>query len=115
MPKPNRQTQSPPAEPPAPAPAPRAPTTQKCVHGKTLDVECGDCGSRYVGGPGVARVIRARRLGHNEYALVEETYFGRPASVRILKENCPRVPAEDRVRLYNEEWLGTNRFGDSGL
>jgi len=35
--------------------------------------------------------------------------------VKVLKEHSPRVPAEGRVRLYNEDWLGLNRFGESGL
>lgn len=65
-------------------------------------------------GPPVKRV-RAIQKGHNDYTVIEETFEGPPTSVRVLKEKSPRVPAEDRVRLYNEEWLGTNRFGSSGL
>lgn len=65
-------------------------------------------------GPPVKRV-RAIRMGSNDYTIVEETFAGPPVEVRVLKEKSPRVPAEDRVRLYNEEWLGLNRFGSSGL
>lgn len=65
-------------------------------------------------GPPVKR-IRAIQKGSNDYTLVEETFAGPPVEVRVLKERSPRVPAEDRVRLYNEEWLGLNRFGSSGL
>lgn len=66
------------------------------------------------GGPPAKRV-RAIQNGSNDYTLVEETFAGPPTSVKVLKEKCARVPAEDRVRIYNEEWLGLNRFGESGL
>lgn len=65
-------------------------------------------------GPPVKR-IRAIQNASNDYTLVEETFAGPPASVRVIKEHCPRISAEDRARLYNEEWLGPNRFGSSGL
>lgn len=68
---------------------------------------------KYDGPP--ARRVRAIRVDNNDYTIVEETFAGPPTSVRVLKEHSPRVPAEDRVRLWNEEFLGPNRFADSGL
>ncbi len=65
-------------------------------------------------GPPVKR-IRAIQVASNDYTLIEETFAGPPVSVVVLKEHSARVPAEERVRLYNEEWLGLNRFGASGL
>lgn len=65
-------------------------------------------------GPPVKR-IRAIQVASNNYTLVEETFVGPPASVRIIVDKCPRISAEDRVRIYLEEKLGLNRFGDSGL
>lgn len=59
--------------------------------------------------------IRAQQVGFNKWKLVEETWESKPTSVKVLHEGCPRVSAEDRVRLYLEEALGLNRFGDSGL
>lgn len=58
--------------------------------------------------------IRAIQVESNNYTLVEET-FGPPIAVKVLKTNCPRISAEDRVRIYGEEKLGINRFSDSGL
>lgn len=63
----------------------------------------------------VAKRVRAIQNGHNDYTIIEETFAGPPVETKVLKEHCPRISAEDRVRLYNEEWLGTNRFGSSGL
>lgn len=65
-------------------------------------------------GPPVKR-IRAIQVGSDNYTLIEETFAGPPVEVKVLKEKCFRVSAEDRVRLYLEEKLGHNRFGDSGL
>lgn len=62
-----------------------------------------------------AKRIRAIQVASNNYTLIEETFEGPPTSVRVLKDGCPRVSAEDRVRLYLEEQLGLNRFGESGL
>ena len=62
-----------------------------------------------------AKRIRAEQVGFNKWRLVEETYACPPTSVKVLHEGCPRVSAEDRVRIYLEEALGLNRFGDSGL
>lgn len=69
--------------------------------------------TKYAGPP--AKRVRVVRTGNNEYTVLEETFSGPPTSIRVLKEKSMRVPAEDRVRLYNEEWLGSNRFGESGL
>ena len=68
---------------------------------------------KYAGPP--ARRVRAVRNGNNDYTIIEEIFEGPPTSTRVLKEHSPRVPAEDRVRLWNEEFLGPNRFADSGL
>lgn len=65
-------------------------------------------------GPPVKR-IRAIQVASDNYTLIEETFVGPPVEVKVLKEKCFRVSAEDRVRLYLEEKLGHNRFGDSGL
>lgn len=59
--------------------------------------------------------IRALQVGFNKWKLIEETWESKPTSVRTLHEGTTRVSAEDRVRLYLEESLGLNRFGDSGL
>lgn len=59
--------------------------------------------------------IRAIQVGSDNYTLIEETFSGPPTETRVLKEKCFRTSAEDRVRLYLEEKLGHNRFGDSGL
>ena len=64
--------------------------------------------------PPVKRV-RAEQIGFNKWRLVEETFTGPPSSVKVLNEGCTRVSAEDRVRIFLEEQLGLNRFGDSGL
>ncbi len=68
---------------------------------------------KYDGPP--TRRIRAIQVASNDYTLIEETFAGPPVSVKILKEHSARVPAEERVRLFNETWLGFNRFGESGL
>ncbi len=65
-------------------------------------------------GPPVKR-IRAIQVASNDYTLIEETFAGPPVSVTVLKEHSARVPAEERVRLWNENWMGHNRFGSSGL
>ncbi len=65
-------------------------------------------------GPPVKR-IRAIQVSSDNYTLIEETFAGPPTETKVLKEKCFRVSAEDRVRLYLEERLGLNRFGDSGL
>ena len=65
-------------------------------------------------GPPVKR-IRAIQVASNNYTLIEETFAGPPVSTVVLKEKSARVPAEERVRLYNEDWMGLNRFGSSGL
>jgi len=59
--------------------------------------------------------IRAEQIGFNRWRLVEETYACPPTSTKVLQASCTRVSAEDRVRIYLEEQLGLNRFGDSGL
>ncbi len=65
-------------------------------------------------GPPVKRV-RAIQRGSNDYVIIEETFTGPPASVVVLKDGCPRISAEDRVRLWLENDMGLNRFGSSGL
>lgn len=65
-------------------------------------------------GPPVSR-IRAIKTGHNQYKLVEEVWDTPPTSVRVTEPKTDGVGAIYRVRLYNEEKLGPNRFGDSGL
>lgn len=62
-----------------------------------------------------AKRIRALQVGFNKWKLIEETWESKPTSVKVLHEGTTRVSAEDRVRLYLEEQLGLNRFGDSGL
>lgn len=59
--------------------------------------------------------IRAEQVGFNKWRLVEETYDCEPTSVKVLNEGVTRVSAGDRVRIYLEQQLGLNRFGDSGL
>lgn len=61
------------------------------------------------------RRVRAIRQGNNDYRIVEEVWTTPPDTVRVLKDSCARISAEDRVRLWLEEYLGHNRFGDSGL
>ena len=67
----------------------------------------------YAGPP--AKRVRAIQRGSNDYVIIEETFAGPPVSVVVLKDGCPRISAEDRVRLYLETAMGINRFGDSGL
>ena len=62
-----------------------------------------------------ARRVIAERFGNNQYRVVEEEYACEPTSRRILQPDVARVPAEDEVRLYLENHMGHNRFGDSGL
>lgn len=62
-----------------------------------------------------ARRIRAIRTGNNEVTLVEELFSGPPTKVVTLAEGVSTVGAMERVRIYNEDWLGHQRFGDSGL
>ena len=62
-----------------------------------------------------ARRVIAERLGNNSYRIVEETYDVAPTSRRVLQPDVARVPAEDEVRLWLENYLGHNRFADSGL
>lgn len=62
-----------------------------------------------------AKRIRAIQVASGVYRVVEEVYDCPPTSVKVLKENSSRIGAEDRVRLYLEDALGFNRFGDSGL
>ena len=68
---------------------------------------------KYDGPP--AKRIRAIQVASGNYTVIEETFTGPPTSVKVLKERSSRIGAEDRVRLYLEEALGFNRFGDSGL
>lgn len=66
--------------------------------------------------PGIpAKRIRAIQVASGSYTVIEETYDCPPTSVKVLKEKSSRIGAEDRVRLYLEDALGFNRFGDSGL
>lgn len=60
------------------------------------------------------RVI-VERLGNNEYRVVEETYDCAPTSTRVLQPRMARVPAENEVRLWLENFIGPDRFGSSGL
>jgi hypothetical protein len=62
-----------------------------------------------------ARRVRVERHGSNNYSVHEDVYFGRPEKTRVLVANVARVPAEDEVRLWLENFLGVDRFGDSGL
>jgi hypothetical protein len=62
-----------------------------------------------------AKRVVAERLGNNEYRIIEETYDVPPTAVRVLQLCVTRVPAEDEVRLWLENHIGANRFGDSGL
>lgn len=47
--------------------------------------------------------------------VVEVTYAGPPTARKVLKRNVPRSVAQYHVRLWLEEWLGPNRYGESGL
>lgn len=62
-----------------------------------------------------SRRIRAIRRGNNVYDVVEEIFAGPPTKTTVIKAGTARIDAEYRVRLYLEEQLGANRFGDSGL
>jgi hypothetical protein len=62
-----------------------------------------------------AKRVIVERLGNNRYRVVEETYDVGPSSRKVLQPEVARVPAEDEVRLWLENYLGPNRFGDSGL
>lgn len=68
--------------------------------------------TKYEGPPAVR--VRAIRHGHNDVEVIEETFSGPPTSTRSLKR-CDTTSAMYLVRTRNEEWLGPNRFGDSGL
>lgn len=60
------------------------------------------------------RDVRAVEHGNGEVELVEVTYRGVPSSVRTLARG-PRVALMADVRLYQENKLGPDRYGDSGL
>lgn len=62
-----------------------------------------------------ARRVRAIRRANNVYDIVEEIFSGPPTKTTVIKAGTPRIDAEYRVRLYLEEQLGANRFGDSSL
>lgn len=62
-----------------------------------------------------ARRVRIERHGSNDYSVHEDTYSGKPERTRILVAHVARVPAEDEVRLWLENFLGVDRFGESGL
>lgn len=64
--------------------------------------------------PPATRVI-AERIGDNQYRVSRETYDCAPTRVEVIQACVSRVPAEDEVRIQLEEFLGLNRFGDSGL
>lgn len=62
-----------------------------------------------------ARRVRVERHGSNDYSVHEDVYMGKPEKTRVLVAHAARVPAEDEVRLWLENFLGVDRFGDSGL
>ena len=62
-----------------------------------------------------AKRVIVERFGNNQYRVVEEEYDCEPTSRRVLQPDVSRVPAEVEVRLYWENHMGHDRFGDSGL
>lgn len=68
---------------------------------------------KYDGAPAVR--VRAIRLGHNEYSVVEETFAERPTSTKVLAAKVDGSSAMYRCRLRAEELLGPNRLGGTGL
>lgn len=47
--------------------------------------------------------------------VVEDVYSGAPKRSKVLMRNATKAEAEYEVRLWLENFLGPNRFGDSGL
>lgn len=62
----------------------------------------------------VVRDIRAIEHGNGVVELVEVTYRGVPSSVRSLYRGAREVVMQD-ARLYEENKLGPDRLGDTGL
>lgn len=62
-----------------------------------------------------ARRVRVERSGNNSYMVVEDVYSGAPKRSKVLMRNATKAEAEYEVRLWLENFLGPNRFGDSGL
>jgi hypothetical protein len=60
------------------------------------------------------RDIRAIEHGAGVVELVEVTYRGVPSSVRTLYKGAREVVMQD-ARLYEENKLGPDRLGDTGL
>lgn len=60
------------------------------------------------------RDVRAIEHGGGVVELVEVTYRGVPSSTRSLYKGAREVVMQD-VRLYEENKLGPDRLGDSGL
>lgn len=60
------------------------------------------------------RDVRAIEHGNGVVELVEVTYRGIPSSVRSLYKGGREVVMSD-TRLYEENKLGPDRLGDSGL
>lgn len=59
--------------------------------------------------------VRALQLTHDKYVVVEDTYACPPTATKTLLSGVSRIVAEDEVRLWNENTLGFQRFGQSGL
>ena len=55
------------------------------------------------------------RLGNDQYEVREEIFDPIPVTTRVLQKRVCRVAAEDEVRLWHENHIGFERFGDSGL
>ncbi len=67
----------------------------------------------YSGKP--ARRIVAVKTGFNEYDLVEEVFNCPPTETKVIQKGIDRGGAAYRVKLYNTELMGEDRYGDSGL
>lgn len=60
------------------------------------------------------RDIRILEHGNGVVELVEVTYRGIPSSVRSIYKGAREVAMQD-ARLWEENKLGPDRFGDTGL
>ena len=67
----------------------------------------------YDGPPSVR--VRAVKTGHNEYAVVRETFADAPTLVEVLQPKTNGAGAQYWCRLELEKQLGPNRLGGTGL
>jgi hypothetical protein len=65
--------------------------------------------------PRPVKSVRAIQMAHDKYTVVEDTYESPPSTTKTLLSGVSRIVAEDEVRLWNENMLGFQRFGQSGL